>query len=124
MTSQLQAIAGEKHQIDIWLEKALAKDHSTAGTREKINQAREMWDREMNRAYKKLMSSLNPEQQTVLRESQKNWLKFRDSESRVIGTVVASREGTMWQLTATDKGMELVRQRAMQLLVYESLLAK
>lgn len=122
IASPIQAVADEKHQIDLWLEKALAEDQSTAGARNAINQAREMWDRELNRAYKKLMGSLNKEQQAVLKESQKNWLKFRDSEFQVIGAVVASMQGTMWQLAATDKGLELTRQRALQLLAYESLL--
>jgi uncharacterized protein YecT (DUF1311 family) len=114
--------AEDRHAIDAWLEEACAREETTAGQREAINQAREMWDREMNRAYQKLMSRLPPEQQAALEKSQGNWLKFRDSEWEVIGSVVAGRDGTMWQLTATEKGMELVRQRALQLLAYESML--
>jgi uncharacterized protein YecT (DUF1311 family) len=117
-----QAIAEEKHSIDAWLEEAYAREETTAGQREVIDRANDMWDREMNRAYKKLMSNLPPEQQAALKKSQRNWLKFRDSEWEIIGSVVAGKDGTMWQLTATEKGMELVRQRALQLLDYESIL--
>jgi uncharacterized protein YecT (DUF1311 family) len=117
-----QAAVEEKHSIDAWLEDAYAKEETTAGQREVINQAREMWDREMNRAYKKLIGSLSPKQQATLKKSQENWLKFQDSEWEVISSVVAGKEGTMWQLTATEKGMEFVRQRALQLLAYESIL--
>jgi uncharacterized protein YecT (DUF1311 family) len=116
------ALAEEKHAIDAWLEEAYAREETTAGQRDVIEQAREMWDHEMNRAYKKLMSRLPPKQQAALKKSQGNWLKFRDSEWEVIGSVVAGKEGTMWQLTATEKGMEFVRQRALQLIAYESML--
>jgi hypothetical protein len=37
------------HRIDVWLEQNISKDPSTAGMRAAINQAREMWDAEMNK---------------------------------------------------------------------------
>jgi uncharacterized protein YecT (DUF1311 family) len=107
------------HRIDVWLEQNISKDPSTAGMRAAINQAREMWDAEMNKVYNRLMARLSPEQQNALRESQRAWLTFRDAEGKAIGLIIASRAGTMYQLSGTDEGMQLVRSRALRLLAYE-----
>jgi uncharacterized protein YecT (DUF1311 family) len=112
------------HPIDIWLQQSLEKDYTTMGMREAMNTAREKWDQEMNQIYIRLMSRLNKEQKASLRESQRAWLKFRDAEGKVISNIIASKEGTMWQLTATNKGMELVRARALQLKEYEDALGE
>jgi uncharacterized protein YecT (DUF1311 family) len=108
-----------KHRIDVWLEQNISKDPSTAGMRAAMNQAREMWDAEMNKVYDRLMARLSPEQQNALRESQRAWLTFRDAEGKAISSIIASKDGTMWQLAATDEGMQLVRSRVLRLLTYE-----
>ena len=108
-----------KHRIDVWLEQNISKDPSTAGMRAALNQAREMWDAEMNKVYNRLMARLSPEQQNALRESQRAWLTFRDAEGKAISLIIASKDGTMWQLEATDQGMQLVRSRVLRLLGYE-----
>jgi uncharacterized protein YecT (DUF1311 family) len=107
------------HRIDVWLEQNISKDPSTAGMRAAINQAREMWDAEMNKVYNRLMARLSPEQQNALRESQRAWLTFRYAEGKAIGLIIASKAGTMYQLSGTDEGMQLVRSRALRLLAYE-----
>jgi uncharacterized protein YecT (DUF1311 family) len=111
-----------KHRIDVWLEQNISKDPSTAGMRDAINQAREMWDAEMNKVYNRLMARLSPEQQNALRESQRAWLTFRDAEGKAISSIIASKDGTMWQLAATDEGMQLIRSRVLRLLTYEQYL--
>jgi uncharacterized protein YecT (DUF1311 family) len=108
-----------KHQIDVWLEQNISKDPSTVGMRAALNQAREMWDTEMNKVYNRLMARLSPEQQNALRESQRAWLAFRDAEGKAISSIIASKVGTIWQLEATDEGMQLVRSRVLRLLAYE-----
>jgi uncharacterized protein YecT (DUF1311 family) len=119
----LKILANETHKIDLWLNQALETgDPSTRGMRETLNQAEAMWDKEMNRAYQQLMRTLPSAQKLALQQSQRNWLKFRDAERNTIASIVLSQEGTMHQLTATDKSLSLVRQRTLQLLSYESLL--
>lgn len=112
------AQAPKAHPIDTWLEHAIHKDPSTAGMRAAINKAQGMWDKEMNQTYTRLMSRLSKEQQTSLREAQRAWLKYRDAEAQAIEVITASKDGTIWQLTATDQGMALVRTRALQLKAY------
>ena len=81
-----------------------------------------MWDAEMNKVYNRLLVRLSPEQQSALRESQRAWLTFRDAEGKAISSITASKDGTMWQLAATDEGMQLVRSRVLRLLAYEQAL--
>lgn len=109
-----------KHPIDVWLERHMSDDYSTVGMRKTTYQAQEMWEAEMNKVYKRLMSKLNPAQQSALREAQRHWLKFREAESRAILQVVASQEGTIHQLSATGFGMDMVRDRTLKLMAYES----
>ncbi len=109
-----------KDPIDSWLESAMAEDYSTASMRDATNRAREMWDKEMNASYSRLMKALSVDQQAALRTSQRNWLAFRDSEGMVISKVVAEQQGTMFQLMATGKGMELVKARTLELRAYEA----
>ncbi len=122
VTLPLQSLANEKHKIDLWLDNALETgDQSTRGMREAMNRAEAMWDKEMNRAYQQLMRTLPTAQQAALQQSQRNWIKFRDTERQAIGSIVLSQEGTMHHLTAAHMGVELVRQRTLQLLAYEAL---
>ena len=110
----------DKNPIDVQYEKAIQKDPSTFGMRAAANKAREAWDKEMNKSYAHLMAKLNSRQQTALRASQRAWIKFRDAEGKSIAEIVAIQDGTIWQLTATNQYMELVRARALQLHGYES----
>ena len=64
----------KKHPIDQWLETHMSDDESTAGMRNTTNNAREMWEAEMNNVYNRLMSKLTQKQQTALREVQRNWV--------------------------------------------------
>ena len=116
---RVSAFADEtKHPIDIWLEKALARDSSTAGTRQATNKAREMWDAEMNKRYRRLMSALKPRQRAALRKSQQAWLAFRDAEFAANGTIISSKQGTMWPMLSDDRMMILVKERALHLQGY------
>lgn len=119
----LTARAENKHRIDVWLEQELSKDdHSTASMREAINTAREMWDREMNESYKRLMVKLPADKRTMLRNAQRAWIAFRDSDGEVISSIVSSLDGTMYQLMGTDLGYQRVRDRALQLIGYENII--
>jgi uncharacterized protein YecT (DUF1311 family) len=111
-----------KNPIDTSYAKAMEKDYSTAGMRDAANQARSMWDKDMNATYERLMALLDQRQQAALREAQRAWLKYRDAEGTALGSIVAVQDGTIWQLSATTQAMELVRQRALQLKAYEAAL--
>lgn len=119
VTSCMSTAQDKAHPIDIWLQHAIDKDPSTAGMREATNQAREMWDKELNKAYQHLMNRLPSSKQEVLRVSQRAWLKFRDADGEVISKITAAQQGTIFQLTATEYWMRLTKTRALQLNDYD-----
>lgn len=116
----LSCSAQEKpHPIDTWLEKALEKDPSTAAMKQATYYASDMWDKEMNKSYQHLMKRLPKEKQEILRESQKQWIKFRDADREVLNKIVADQQGSIYQVTAASDWLELVRSRALQLDEYD-----
>ena len=54
-------------------------------------------DKDLNRVYKKLMASLSSENQGILREEQRAWLKQRDPKCKKEANDEAEG-GTMWPL--------------------------
>ncbi len=106
------------YPIDKWLSKTIAKNHSTMGIRHATIKAREMWDAEMNRDYKRLMNALKPESRAVLLKSQKAWLAFRDAEFETNVVLIASKRGTMWPMLADSNALQIARTRALQIKDY------
>ena len=64
---------------------------STAAMVEAAGEGYHLWDQELNRVYQELMRKLPPEDQAILKESQQEWIKFRDSNQRLIGEVRACK---------------------------------
>lgn len=91
------------------------ENYSTAGMMQCEAKAYEAWDKELNNVYKDLMKELTPEGQKHLRDDQKNWLKFRDTELEFIGDIYGSKQGTMYRPMASDAAAELIKDRTLQL---------
>lgn len=114
-------LAGEKekqHSIDAWLEKCVASDSSTNGMTKCAIEANTMWDKEMNRIYKELMKKLPEKQKTLLKQSQIQWVKFRDAEFNFISEFYGNFEGTIWQNISANKRLNLIKERTLNLQVY------
>lgn len=114
-------IKATQHPIDAWYEEKMAEDSvsSTVAMREITYQAQVKWESEMNRVYKRLMQKLTKSQQNRLRKAQQQWLKFRSAESEAILKIVSVKQGTIYQLSGTNRDMQLVRQRTLELISYE-----
>ncbi len=112
---------GEKekqHPIDAWLEKCVTSDSSTIGMTKCAVEANTMWDKEMNRIYKELMKKLPEKQKTLLRQSQIQWVKFRDAEFNFISEFYENFEGTIWQNILAGEKINVVKKRTLNLQVY------
>ncbi len=80
-----------------------------------------IWDREMNRYYKRLLSLLDEEEKKLLRNSQRAWLKMRDSSiafgMRLLGRT--EETGSMYALMRAgdidSMVTPMVKQRALML---------
>jgi uncharacterized protein YecT (DUF1311 family) len=108
------------HPIDSLLENCLQSDPSasTASMLKCINTATAQWDDELNKNYKLLMSVLRPEEKDKLKNSQLNWLEFRDKEFEFSDAAYNTLEGTMWLVVKANRKLEFVKHRAIELRDY------
>lgn len=85
--------------------------------------ARESWDKELNKYYGLLKTKLSKEAFEVLKESQKQWISYRDKEYLFIAKFYYEvNEGTMWYAVAENKKKEIVKERAIELEEYYRML--
>jgi len=94
---------------------------STAAMRQTLATARGKWDAEMNRVYQRLMAKLSPSQRAALQSSQRKWLAFRDAEFAATREITGKMDGTLWLVRGDEQRLTVVRDRANQLLEYDSL---
>lgn len=114
----------EKHPIDIELQKCLDSkgNYTTQGMIECVIKATDSWDKELNKNYKTLLGLLTEEQKEKLKESQRQWIKFRDSELEFSSSFYNQLGGTIWIPIAARTRLDLTKQRAQELLDYISTL--
>jgi uncharacterized protein YecT (DUF1311 family) len=104
-----------KHAIDKALEACLDKNQSTAGMVECEDKAYLKWDKELNRLYAELMKKISPDAKAALKDAQVQWLKFRDSEFKLLDGIYDKLEGTMYRPMRVDSRLEIVKRRALEL---------
>lgn len=117
---QVKAEESTKHPVDIQLEKCLdsSENYMTSGMMNCYAEARDAWDKELNKYYKLLMDILSADEKEKLRKSQRSWLTYRDNELDFSGTTYYNLDGTMWRVTAAQRSCEIVKQRALELKDY------
>ena len=96
------------------------KNMTTAGMTNCTNSAAVSWDKELNRVYKELMNKLTGKGKNSLKQSQRQWLKYRDSEIQFIEDMYYRREfsGTMYiPMRAMDK-LQVTKARTIELIKY------
>lgn len=110
----------QENFIDIEESKCLSKqDISNAEMRECTIIARESWDKELNKYYNLLSTKLPKDTFEILKASQKEWIIYRDKESKFITKFYFEvKEGTMWYNIAENKKKEIVKNRALELQMY------
>ncbi len=107
--------------IDKYLESCIAADSTTAGMTNCAYGAYALWDKELNITYKNLLSSLSPSEQQALRNSQRQWIAFRDAEFKTIDAMYKSKDGTMYIPMRVADRLEIVKTRVSQLQGYRTL---
>jgi len=116
-----QALA-DSTQIDSDLEQCIEADSTTAGMVNCSYKAYSLWDKELNANYKHLIDVLPPSKKQQLRNSQKQWLVFRDAEFKTIDSVYSILDGTMYIPMRVSDRTQIVKARALQLSEYASLI--
>lgn len=75
------------YKIEKLADKKISIDYSTAVMTDAVYELEKGYDKLLNKYYKILYSKLKTEDKEKLKISQKNWIKFRDSERIMIGIV-------------------------------------
>ncbi|MGE0083613.1 MAG: lysozyme inhibitor LprI family protein [Desulfococcaceae bacterium] len=107
--------------IDRELSVCMDKDPSTANMVNCIHAAAEKWDSELNLVYQELKERLKPEARKSLTEAQRAWIAYRDLEFKNIQGVYSGLEGTMFHPMRAESGMQITRNRVLELRSYLSL---
>lgn len=84
----------------------------------------EIWDKELNQIYKKLLSKLDREPREALIESQKEWLQYHLKETKFVEEtfIYNGYLGSRGPVSLATDIKERIRERTMQLLEYRYLL--
>lgn len=114
-------LKAEEHPIDAFLTSCLAKDTTTAGMVQCTDLAYRRWDEELNRQYRQLMARLSGSDQTVLRDAQRRWLAWRDTEFALIDALYRPMQGTMYSPMQLADRLEIVKNRTLELAAYNQL---
>ena len=105
--------------LDSDLEKCLAKDESTAGQRNCLIEFQKKWDQELNKNYQLLIKKLPKNAQLTLKESQIQWIKYRDKDFEWIQQLYFEvKEGSMFYVIADNKKLDIIKTRALELEEY------
>ncbi|MFI8716165.1 lysozyme inhibitor LprI family protein [Brevibacillus brevis] len=84
----------------------------------------EIWDKELNQIYKKLLSKLDREPREALIESQKEWLQYHLRETKFVEKAFIDNRylGSQGSVSLGRVIRERIRERTMQLFEYRYLL--
>ena len=122
-----------EHPLDAEYQKCLQEDLGNYGERRCHIMFTEKWDEELNHIYNGLIKLIEKhigdprtEYEAVdsttllnLKIAQRQWLKYRDDESQLIGKIYG-RKGSMYYTLACRRRMSIVRQRALELMYYSN----
>jgi uncharacterized protein YecT (DUF1311 family) len=85
---------------------------ATAGQTACEDAAAQAYDRRLNTAYSALLLRLPQDAAERLRHSQRDWLRYRDSEAAARQAIYATRQGTMYVPMEADAAVTIVADRA------------
>lgn len=109
---------GKNHPLDRELDACLTLDPSTAGMINCLNLAYEKWDAELNRVYRDLRRTLDPEGREALQDAQRAWIGFRDAEFGLMERMYGPGDGSLARVEAAAKRVEFIRTRVLALSGY------
>ena len=83
--------------------------------KEALRKTEEEWDKELNIVYQKIMKTVNPVTKNKLRNAQRAWIKYRDSEIENSYYINNPDGGSMGILFSLNTAAKLTEERAVQL---------
>lgn len=113
-----QAGGAPETPIDRQLRECIERDSTTAGMVRCAEEARQAWDRELQRTYAALLEAVDPPGRQDLQRAQTAWVAFRDAESVWLDRLYAIPTGTMYPVLRAGDEAGLVKERALRLRSY------
>lgn len=105
-------------KIESLFSRRLDMDYSTIGMVEAIIDLEKEYDLLLNKYYKILVAKLNETDKGILKNSQRNWIQFRDIE-RQLNSEISKEEysggGTIQQIIVSDKYLNITKNRVLEL---------
>lgn len=83
--------------------------------KEALRKTEEEWDKELNIVYQKIMKIANPVTKNKLRNAQRAWIKFRDSEVEKSYYTNNPNGGSIGVLFSLNTAAKLTEERTVQL---------
>lgn len=83
--------------------------------KEALRKTEEEWDKELNIVYQKIMKVADPVTKNKLRDAQRAWIKFRDSEVEKSYYTNNPNAGSIGILFSLNTAAKLTEERAVQL---------
>jgi len=101
-----------------------SKEFSTLEWRALESKYTEIWDKELNQTYKKLLAKLDKEPREALIESQKEWLQYHLKETEFVEKAFIDNSylGSQGSVSLGTSIRERIKERTMQLFEYRYLL--
>lgn len=96
----------------------MSEDYSTTGMVLAIQEYYEKLDKVLNKVYKELMLTLDEEGKVALRDSQREWIKFRDKEIAFAANLYSKKNGSIWRLSTPSIMTNLMENRITELARY------
>jgi len=116
----INIVAGlNPHPIDKLMSNCMQKNNSQTHQVDCLLEANGRWDTELNRAYKSLMRSLQAQPKQSLKQAQRLWMAFRDSQAHSISDII-HKTHTMWKVLQTERVMQLTKLQALRLMDYQA----
>ncbi len=112
------------HDYEIELERINnSQDYSTHMVLQFQYKYYEIWDKELNTIYNKLVKELNEEEKELLLQAQLGWVQFHMNENKFFQKIFYEREsgpilGTLGQIQMLDSRMERIKSRTIELMEY------
>jgi len=110
-TCRIERIASEQMKIDF----------STVGMSNSVNELNRQYDQLLNTYYQKLLSKLKDSDKEILKQAQRNWIQFRDSELKLINLLsedIYPGGGTMQTNRRSARSLYLTKKRLIELYQY------
>ena len=105
----------EKHPIEVKVEECIKKDYSTAGMANCVSNSITDWEKEINKNILKLKKIMTVEQYNLLRQSQKEWEKYKQTQWILNRDTIGTMQGTIYIDILIGEQADIVEQRAKEL---------